>query len=88
MGCCASSGSSVPLNSGNVNSNANRQSRGAGAHKKEDKIELAFKVKRANIFTEGVDLGRQAYVEKKIPKSSKQSKTICEYDVFFIKLLS
>lgn len=78
MGCCASNGSSAPLNSGNTNSNANNRQSKAGGGKKEDKIELAFKVKRANIFTEGVDLGRQAYVEKKISKTAKQSKLICK----------
>ena len=46
------------------------------AKKQEDKIELAFKTKRANVFTEGVDLGRQAYVEKNIPKNEKQSQKI------------
>lgn len=46
--------------------------------KKEGKVELAFRAKRANIFTEAVDLGRQAYVEKKIPKSAKQASKICK----------
>ena len=69
-------GLAAPLNSGNANSNANNGQSKASGQKKEDKIELAFKVKRANIFTEGVDLGRSAYVEKKVPKTAKQTKTI------------
>ncbi len=84
MGCCSSNGSQAPLNSGNANSNANNRQSKAGGQKKEDKIELAFKVKRANIFTESVDLGRQAYVEKKIPKSAKQTKAICETNFIFV----
>jgi hypothetical protein len=87
MGCCSSSGSQAPLNTGNANSNANNRQSKAGGQKKEDKIELAFKVKRANIFTESVDLGRQAYVEKKIPKSAKQTKAICESNFIIVKIV-
>jgi hypothetical protein len=75
MGCCTSTDSSAPLNSKNTStSSAVKESAG----KKEDKIELAFKVKRANIFTEGVDLGREAYVQKRIPKTEKMLKIISE----------
>ena len=47
--------------------------------KKEDKIELAFKIKRNNVFTESVDLERLGYVAKNIPKTPKQKKIICKY---------
>ena len=67
MGCCSSTESLL--------SNRNDKKNNQGA-KKEDKIELAFKVKRANIFTEGVDFGRDAFCVKKIPKTEKQSKLI------------
>ena len=72
MGCCTSTDSSAPLNVKNSSNSIIKES----AAKKEDKIELAFKVKRANIFTEGVDLGREAFVQKRIPKSEKMQKQI------------
>lgn len=72
MGCCTSTETSAPLNAKGATSSTLRET---GA-KKEDKIELAFKVKRANIFTEGVDLGREAFVQKRIPKTEKMMKVI------------
>lgn len=73
MGCCTSTDSSAPLN---TKAPSHSSLKNGGTAKKEDKIELAFKVKRANIFTEGVDLGREAYVQKRIPKTEKQLKII------------
>jgi cGMP-dependent protein kinase len=71
MGCCQSS----TEESRPITANNNRSS--AAARKgKEDKIELAFKAKRANIFTEGVDLGRNAFSIKHIPKNAKQTQLI------------
>ena len=75
MGCCQSTDSSAPLNSRAPSNAAVRDTA-----KKEDKIELAFKVKRANIFTEGVDLGREAFVQKRIPKTEKMMKVISKKD--------
>jgi len=46
------------------------------SQKKEDKIELAFKAKRANIFTEGVDFSREAFSQKKVHKTDKQKHLI------------
>lgn len=66
MGCCSSTESLLDKSDKKNNLGT----------KKEDKIELAFKVKRANIFTEGVDFGRDAFCVKKIPKTEKQSKLI------------
>lgn len=46
----------------------------------EDKIELAFRAKRANIFTQGVDLGQEARdsrAQKRVPKSPQQAAKIC-----------
>ena len=74
MGCCTSTDSSAPLNAKSGNSTVKE----SGA-KREDKIELAFKVKRANIFTEGVDLGREAFVQKRIPKNEKMMKIISKF---------
>ena len=74
MGCCSSTDSSVPLTK---NASSTAVSKGKET-KKEDKVELAFKVKRANIFTEGVDLGREAFVQKRIPKTEKMQKLICK----------
>ena len=68
MGCCQSTDSSAPLNSRAPSNAAVRDTA-----KKEDKIELAFKVKRANIFTEGV-------VQKRIPKTEKMMKVISKKD--------
>jgi len=73
MGCCTSTDSSAPLN---TKTPSHSSLKNGSTAKKEDKIELAFKVKRANIFTEGVDLGREAYVQKRIPKTEKQLKII------------
>jgi hypothetical protein len=73
MGCCTSTDSSAPLNTKSTSTSSGVKE---SAGKKEDKIELAFKVKRANIFTEGVDLGREAYVQKRIPKTEKMLKII------------
>lgn len=66
------------MNPGTSNSGDNKAKHQSVAVKKEGKVELAFRAKRANIFTEAVDLGRQAYVEKKIPKSAKQASKICK----------
>lgn len=49
------------------------------AQKKEDKIELAFKAKRANIFTEGVDFSREAFSQKNVNKTDKQKHLISMY---------
>lgn len=76
MGCCQSS----TEESRPITANNNRSS--AAARKgKEDKIELAFKAKRANIFTEGVDLGRNAFSIKHIPKNAKQTQLICKLSI-------
>lgn len=86
MGCCGSSGSQntdTPLNN-NASSNAAGKKASVAGKNAENKVELAFKTKRANIFTEGVDLteGRQAFVQKRIPKSEKQSKAICKFSKY------
>ncbi len=59
----------------------------------EDRIELAFKAKRANVFAANAldqsigddeDAPRSAFVEKIIPKSSKQNKVICKTGICLI----
>lgn len=73
MGCCPSTSSQAPLS----NDQGGPPMRSSTAKKGEDKVELAFKAKRANVFTEGVDFeSREAYVEKNIPKTTKQEKLI------------
>ena len=68
--CSTNSDSKQPLKRNEKNiSNSNAQ-------KKEDKIELAFKAKRANIFTEGVDFSREAFSQKKFPKTERQKHLI------------
>ncbi len=49
------------------------------AHKpagKEDKIELAFKAKRANVFAENLSSGSKNLDLKKVPKTPNQVKII------------
>lgn len=65
MGCCSSSGKQNVID-GAVNN----------AALKEDKIELVFKAKRANVFSEGLSLNRPQYVSKKIEKTTKQAQVI------------
>jgi hypothetical protein len=72
MGCCQSSAEE----SRPITSNSNNRSSAAVRKGKEDKIELAFKAKRANVFTEGVDLGRNAFSIKRVPKNAKQTQLI------------
>lgn len=73
MGCCQSTAEdSRPITAGNNRASA------AVRKGKEDKIELAFKAKRANVFTEGVDLGRNAFSIKRLPKNAKQTQLICK----------
>jgi hypothetical protein len=76
MGCCASSTSSETAINNNPNSSSTTQAKKAGG--KEDKIELAFKAKRANVFTQGVDLERPAFNIKRTQKSESVSKIICK----------
>ena len=90
MGCCSSTGSEAPLNSSpnsasNTAAAANNANSAAKAKGKEDKIELAFKAKRANVFTEGVDLeSRAAFVQKRIPKNPQQTKVISKFSYFYL----
>jgi hypothetical protein len=75
MGCCASKESTTLLNDSHGNSSKARPS--TVKKGKEDKIELAFKAKRANVYTIGVDLQRDGYSLKNIAKNANQIKTIC-----------
>lgn len=80
MGCCLSSGAeeSRPITAGS-SASAPSGSTTANRKGKEDKIELAFKAKRANIFTEGVDFGRNAFSIKKVNKNAKQTQLIRKF---------
>eukprot|EP01038_Epipyxis_sp_PR26KG_P006283 gene6283-8651_t len=74
MGCCASSSSSdTPLNNKNPSSTNDRAT---PKKAQEEKIDIAFKAKRANVFTEGIDFEREAFTQKKIEKNPKQIKII------------
>lgn len=81
MGCCSSTSSEAPLNNNpSSTANAGNSASNAGKQKgKEDKIELAFKAKRANVFTEGVDLNRNAFVKRNVPKTPAQANAICKF---------
>lgn len=75
MGCCqSSSGSESGIN--NAPNSSNPPPAAKKGVSKEDKIELAFKAKRANIFTVGVDLERPAFNISKTNKSEAHSKLI------------
>jgi hypothetical protein len=58
---------------------------GAAASAKETQIALAFKAKRANVFTASVDTDtRRAFSAKNIPKTPKQELAIrkCQHLVY------
>jgi hypothetical protein len=89
MGCCQSTnGSDAAINSAPNSSNPPPPPRKAGG--KEDKIELAFKAKRANIFTVGVDLERPAFTITKTRKTEPHTKLICMFlnDCYSYRLFS
>ena len=55
----------------------------------EDKVDVAFRMKRANVFSgigEIDETGqiRETYVAKTIPKSTAQGKIICKWIVIYI----
>ena len=77
MGNCCSSNESTTSESPMNNQSS------SSAKKLEDRVELAFKAKRANVYSENMleteeeqFEERKAFIEKAIPKSAKQSKTI------------
>ena len=72
MGCCSSDLKATTSNSPGTGSG----SQADGGAAKEDKIELLFKAKRANVFSEGITESSNGFSPKKIPKSAKQSATI------------
>lgn len=45
----------------------------------ERKIELAFKAKRQNVFTAGVDVSLQPPPQKVVPKTEEQRQLISKY---------
>ena len=73
MGCCASSETGAAQNNASNGNTAKKPTTLA-----EKKVELAFRTKRANIFTEGMtmDEDRDAFVQKRIAKSEQQQKII------------
>ena len=65
---------------GNVSPNYDTQSGESSPKRNEEKIELMFKSKRANVYTAGASLdNRINYHPKNIQKSSSQSKLIRKY---------
>jgi hypothetical protein len=88
MGCCSSTSSEGPLNSNPISEVAGAKAAvAAGKQKgKEERMELAFKSKRAYVFTEGIDLDHNAFVKRTIPKDPTQTKTICKFSNYsFLK---
>jgi len=81
MGCCSSSTSlsDQPNPNSTNNPNSRQVTRQASNKKgaKEDTIEIAFKAKRANVFSEGIaDNDRTTFKAKKIGKTAAQEKSI------------
>lgn len=76
MGCCTSvdnSSSSLVKNPAATGSHNSGASNPGVTVAKEDQIALAFKAKRANVFSESVETDtRRAFAAKNIPKSPKQ----------------
>jgi hypothetical protein len=91
MGCCSSSTDNKPLVSNQtsgVGSNPNPVAGQPsspkrpvdGSSSKEDQIKLALKTKRANIFTESVNVDeRRAFHAKVVPKTPAQENVIRTY---------
>eukprot|EP00981_Chlorochromonas_danica_P007486 scaffold1755_cov258-Ochromonas_danica.AAC.8 len=87
MGCCQSSTRSDanPLAS---NAAEQHHSGGSGGNtsqgsspvksQREEKIELAFRAKRANVFNHGLDLQRETFIFKQVPKTAQQMKMLGE----------
>eukprot|EP01039_Chlorochromonas_danica_P006161 gene6162-6789_t len=85
MGCCQSSTRSDanPLAS---NAAEQHHSGGSGGNtsqgsspvksQREEKIELAFRAKRANVFNHGLDLQRETFIFKQVPKTAQQMKML------------
>jgi hypothetical protein len=78
MGCCQSSDVEKSKSSVNLVKNPAASSNSPKASGgKEDQIALAFKAKRANVFTQSVDIDtRRAFSAKNIPKTPKQETLI------------
>jgi hypothetical protein len=77
MGCCTSTDSNAQAH---VDANKVTTNAPSSALKKgEDKIELAFKAKRANVFVHGIDLQNDVFVLRNIPKPANQVKTISKF---------
>jgi hypothetical protein len=90
MGCCQSTECSSPLNPGLNSSNALASNLHKGKKAHEEKIELAFKAKRANIYTVGIDIERErdTFVQKRVFKTPKQAKTISQFNLLLLQLFN
>lgn len=89
MGCCQSTDAAGTISNAPT-STANPAAQGAsgkpaGTTAKEDQIALAFKAKRANVFSESVDVDtRRAFSARNIPKTPKQEQIIREFKSIFV----
>ncbi len=90
MGSCCSKGEPLVSNAAPVASSTssvnqtNAAGKGKAATTKEDQIALAFKAKRANVFTESVDVNsRRAFSAKNIHKTPRQEQIISEWFILF-----
>ncbi len=80
MGCTGSKNADTVANSMSPNPVTASPPTKAPTVGKEAQIALAFKAKRANVFTESVDTNtRRAFKAKVIPKSAAQEMSIREF---------
>ena len=73
MGCISSKPSNVESNTQQSSSSPLQAKQAKSAD--EAKMELVFKAKRANVFTQGVDV-QAVHTPKSIPKNQLQNQTI------------
>lgn len=83
MGCCQSSARSdanpLAANAAEQHSSGSAsQTSSPVKSQREEKIELAFRAKRANVFNHGLDLQRETFVFKQVPKTAQQMKMLGE----------
>jgi hypothetical protein len=80
MGCINSKPSDVPLEEGGD----------IEVHDQEKRIELHFKAKRQNVFTEGLDMDHAPPPKKVVPKTDSQKELIseCAYNSTYYGILT
>ena len=87
MGCISSKPSDIGSSTQQSSSSSPLQTNKAKSAD-EAKMELVFKAKRANVFTQGVDV-QTVHTPKSIPKNQMQNQTISKiiWPAIFISVL-